>query len=60
MVSASAERPVVPELDRADVALAVERFERESGLGSSEFVSRYLDGEFGRAAWAQVWYQLLR
>jgi hypothetical protein len=59
MTSAPTTGPIVPVFDRADVALAVERFERESGLRSSEFVSRYLDGEFGRAAWARTWYQLL-
>lgn len=41
---------------RRAVAAAVARFERESGMSSPEFVSRYLDGEFGRAAWARVWY----
>ncbi len=55
----SMQQPVVPVLDREDVADAVARFERESGLRSPEFVSRYLDGEFGRAAWARVWYGLL-
>jgi hypothetical protein len=50
-------RPVV--LDRRDVAAAIEVFERESGLTSPEFISRYLDGEYGRAAWARVWFDLL-
>ena len=40
-------------------AAAIARFERESGMTSPEFVSRYIDGEFGRAAWARVWYALL-
>lgn len=55
----SASRPVVPVLDRRDVVAAIERFEHESGLRSPEFISRYLDGEFGRAAWARVWFDLL-
>lgn len=50
-------RPVV--LDRRDVVAAIEVFERESGLTSPEFISRYLDGEYGRAAWARVWFDLL-
>ena len=50
-------RPVV--LDRRDVVAAIEVFERQSGLTSPEFISRYLDGEYGRAAWARVWFDLL-
>ncbi len=46
-------------LDRRDVVVAIERFERQSGLTSPEFISRYLDGEYGRAAWARVWFDLL-
>ncbi len=46
-------------LDRRAVIATIRRFERESGLASPEFVSRYLDGEFGRVAWARVWFTLL-
>ncbi len=46
--------------DRRDIAVAIERFEHESGLSSPEFIRRYLDGEFGRVAWARVWFDLLR
>lgn len=59
MTSAPAPRAELPAHQRRANADAVARFERESGMSSPEFVSRYLDGEFGRAAWARVWYALV-
>ena len=38
----------------------IERFEHVSGMGSGEFTTRYLNGDFGRAAWARTWFALLR
>jgi hypothetical protein len=58
MTSSAIVRPAMP--DRRDIAAAIERFEHESGLDSPEFVRRYLNGEFGRVAWARVWFDLLR
>lgn len=43
-----------------DVIATIERFEQASGMGSGEFTTRYLNGDFGRAAWARTWFGLLR
>ena len=42
------------------VTTAIARFEHQSGMASAEFAERYLRGEFGDAAWARVWFGLLR
>lgn len=47
-------------LERLDVVATLERFEYVSGMGSGEFTTRYLEGDFGRAAWARTWFTLLR
>jgi len=46
--------------ERLDVIATIERFEHVSGMGSGEFTTRYLNGDFGRAAWARTWFALLR
>jgi len=47
-------------LERLDVVATVERFEQVSGMSSGEFTTRFLEGDFGRAAWARTWFSLLR
>lgn len=50
---------LLPAFDGIRVSEAIERFEQESGMDSDEFVERFLAGEFGREAWARVWFALL-
>ncbi len=49
-----------PPPEHLDVIATIERFEHASGMGSGEFTTRYLNGDFGRVAWARTWFGLLR
>ena len=50
---------LLPALDGIRVSEAIERFEWESGMESDEFADWFVAGDFGRVAWARVWFALL-
>ena len=52
-------RPGAPRAGDPAVTTAIARFEHQAGMDSAEFAERYLRGEFGRPAWARVWFGLL-
>ena len=39
---------------------AIVRFEHPAGMASADFAHRYERGDFGRVAWARVWFDLLQ